>query len=266
MTIEQIEMWSAYVFGVVLVLSPAFTWLRPHALAWVESSARTRTMLDDRASRAVLRMIDAFAWVIAFWPRVTIGLGEAKRTIDVIKSIERPPLRARTTPRVPPALVLLLVLPMSFATACGGAGIQTTRSALLITDGVVDHIDSEVAPLAADAHVRALSESSSREEYDRRMRPWVRVAAAITSVQTALLASATTVEAVEAGLDGDVLGTIGCTVEALAELAAMLPNVGVDVPPTLRTAIALLAELASDVCPAPRAPPAEDAGEGEVPS
>ena len=73
-------------------------------------------------------------------------------------------------------------------------------------------------------------------------------------MQVALLAAAITVEAVEAGQDGDVLGTIGCTVEALAALAAMLPEIGVDVPPTLRTAIALLAELAGDVCPAPPEP------------
>lgn len=236
--------------GVVLVFLLAYSPFasKLHALVtqWQVYTATTPTPYDDRVARVARAFTGFLVAVIAlgveYIPRLTMGLASLRATTDAATAKAR---ARRSTPFI--TMLALAVL----SSACGGAGIQTTRSALLITDGVVDRIDAEVAPLAEDAHERALAESTSREEYDRRMQPWVRVSSAITGVQAALLASAITVEAVESGQDGDVLGAIGCTVEALAELAAMLPDVGVDVPPTLRTAIALLAELAGDVCPAP---------------
>lgn len=253
--------------GVVLVFLLAYSPFasKLHALVtqWQVYTATTPTPHDDRIARVARAFTGALVAIIAFGveyiPRLTMGLASLRATTDAATAKAR---SRRTTPFITMLVLAFVVL----SSACGGAGIQTTRSALLITDGVVDRIDAEVAPLAEEAHIRALSESSSRAEYDRRMRPWVRVSSAITGVQAALLASAITVEAVEAGQDGDVLGAIGCTVEALAELAAMLPDVGVDVPPTLRTAIALLAELAGDVCPAPPEPEPDVPAEGGVPS
>ncbi len=233
---------------------------------WQVHTATTPTPYDDHLARAARAITGVLVAIIAFGveyiPRLTMGLDSLRATTDAATA----KARARRTTPFNMLLCFALLHTLVFASACGGAGIQTTRSALLITDGVVDRINAEVAPLAEDAHILALSSSSSRAEYDRRMRPWVRASAAITGVQTSLLAAAITVEAVEAGQDGDVLGTIGCTVEALAALAAMLPDIGVDVPPTLRTAIALLAELAGDVCPAPPEPEPDAAAEGEVPS
>lgn len=90
MNIEQIERWLAWAFAVIVILSPIAAKARPHALAWVASSARTKTTIDDGIAKALLRVIDGLAWLVAIWPRITLGLGEAKRVRDAIKSVERP--------------------------------------------------------------------------------------------------------------------------------------------------------------------------------
>lgn len=90
MNIEQIETWFMYVCAIALVLSPLVARLRPYALRWIEDSAKTRNELDDKAAKAVLTIIDGFAWLVALAPQVTFGLGQAKRVRDTIKAIEKP--------------------------------------------------------------------------------------------------------------------------------------------------------------------------------
>lgn len=90
MTIERIETWFAYVCAIALVLSPLVARLRPYALKWIEDSAKTQNAIDDKAAKAVLTVIDGFAWLVALAPQVTFGLGQAKRVRDTIKAIEKP--------------------------------------------------------------------------------------------------------------------------------------------------------------------------------
>lgn len=90
MSIEQIETWFVYVCAIALVLSPLVARLRPYALKWIEDSARTKNGLDDKIAKAVLTVIDGFAWLVALAPQVTFGLGQAKRVRDTIKAIEKP--------------------------------------------------------------------------------------------------------------------------------------------------------------------------------
>ena len=93
MSIEQIQSWCTWFVAFLAVTTPAMLAARPIAIAWLESSSKTATKLDDEAAGALLKLCDAFAWVVALMPRVTMGLGEARRLRDAVKAIEKPVTR-----------------------------------------------------------------------------------------------------------------------------------------------------------------------------
>ena len=261
MNIEYLEALVVYLGALILIATPIVFVLEKGAKRWLAHALTTPSPHDDRAASAAVRACAAFLAAVAFLPRVSTGLAEARRIRDAVQAIPRP--------RVPPALlVFMLVLPMALSAACAGTHIDQTRTILLATDGYVDRVDEGVGPLLEAAHERAEAEATDRADYERRMRPWNAVRAAITGVQVSLVSAATTVNAVEAGQDRDIGGSIACVVEALTQLTELLPLVNVDIPPLLQTGIALLQGISSGLCPSPPAEteeapePASDSGEG----
>lgn len=149
-------------------------------------------------------------------------------------------------------LILAVLLPLVvWSGGCAGNGVGAGRSTIMLLDGAVDQVDEDLDELADAARERALEETRddpTPDAFDRLMRPWIRVGQAMDDVRASLATSADVIDAVEAGREGDIVGTIGCAATALTRLADLLPSVGVDVPTRLRNAIAFVRGFAEGVC------------------
>lgn len=241
----------ASIGAIVTACTPLVPLLRSWANGLRARVAATATKADDRFVAFLDRTADVLEAAAAWLPRIT---NDVQRTKDVVDKVRRRP------PNVPPALsvILLILLPLGLGTGCaGGQHVDTIRSTLLIADGAVDRVDRDVEPLYQAAHERAQAEAADRADYERRMQRWNRVDAAIEGVQVSLRSAALTLETVAEGVAGEVLASIACAVESLTVLADLLPLVGVEVPPTVRTVITLLRGFSAGACPAPPQPEPE---------
>lgn len=253
-TWSDVEAWLAY-FGALLAVC---TMLAAASLRGAKSlhayALTTPTKSDEKVTAMLVRIAEvagaALAFVAAWLPRITVGLGDARRALDAVK-LPKPPRGAGAL------LILLVVLPLtSYSSGCATFASNGLRTVLMETDGYLDDINETVGERAAAAHEDAMDATEGNatpDEYDRLMRPWVRVERAIEGAQVTLLGVFTSSLAVRAGRDGDVLGAIGCTVHALVELTDLLPLVNLTVPKKLREAIKFLRGIAGAACPEPPA-------------
>lgn len=90
MSIEQIEQWIMYIGAAAAVTTPVVFAAEKAAKSWLIHAAKTPSKADDAVAGAMVKACAAFFAVLAFVPRISLGLREARRVRDEIRSIERP--------------------------------------------------------------------------------------------------------------------------------------------------------------------------------
>lgn len=90
MNIEQIEQWIVYIGASAAVATPVVFGLEKAAKSWLLHAAKTPSKTDDAVAGWLVKACGAFFTALAFVPRISLGLREARRVRDEIRDIERP--------------------------------------------------------------------------------------------------------------------------------------------------------------------------------
>lgn len=90
MSIEQIEQWIVYAGATAAVVTPFVYVTEKAAKSWLVHAAKTPSKTDDAVAGAMVKACAAFFTALAFVPRISLGLREARRVRDEIRDIERP--------------------------------------------------------------------------------------------------------------------------------------------------------------------------------
>ncbi|MEM9067109.1 MAG: hypothetical protein AAGE52_01345 [Myxococcota bacterium] len=143
-------------------------------------------------------------------------------------------------------LFVALVVVAALLSGCGASLRDATQRTLSVTSIALLEVDETIAPLFREAHQEHLAESPTREEYDRRMMPWVRIAVAAESARHSLLA----LQSAHDASSGDGFDEIApCALAALRSLAEAVIAAGVDLPDGLVEAIGHFGAYADELCP-----------------
>jgi hypothetical protein len=142
------------------------------------------------------------------------------------------------------ALVVLLLV------GCGGGPPPEVQSALSVSAHGLEAIDGVLAPRYDEAAAECYDGSETRAAYDACAEPWDIAADARRMVEHTLRAAQLSHDAWATGADDDgpFLVAAACLAAALTELAEALGAVGVDMPPDLSSALALVQPYATGVC------------------
>jgi hypothetical protein len=133
---------------------------------------------------------------------------------------------------------------------CGGSYTSQVRRGLYVAAETLVVVDESVAPKYAAASAHAVEVSDTVAEYTRLMAPWDAVELRLRMARASLLRAETEVGVYER--DGTRLGllhSVGCSIVLLEDLWRDLRDAGVDPPPGLVEASAVLKPFAG-VCDA----------------
>lgn len=133
---------------------------------------------------------------------------------------------------------------------CGASGLERARAVLIVTAQAGAIADERATEAYEDAHIRALSGSESRAEYDKAMAPWDRMVGALESLRDALRGAWIATYVAENARKGDYLAAMGCVAAALSEVWAAMHDVGVPPPEALDRALDVSLQFPSALCDA----------------
>lgn len=146
-----------------------------------------------------------------------------------------------------PAAAAILAIALS---GCGGAPTVARQTMLAVTEAV-SVADVAFEPLYTAAAGEALEASATLADYHERVRLWDVAADSFTVAWGTLRAADAALDAWDAGGSERWLPLVGCLALVLVHLATALEAVHFDVPPDLRTALALAATFGPAVCASP---------------
>jgi hypothetical protein len=250
---HRVDAWIVFIIAVLAVLSPFIGKAQAAARDWLISAEATPSPHDDKLARVWLAIVNGAAWLVAIFPRFTNAWGEVKRTREELRKIPRPPMGGGSAGGTT-LLVLLIVAPfLAASTGCGGTQMSRARTVLSVSGQAVIGVEHIFAPKYAEATAAATAESETFEEYAAAMRRWNAGATSLLLAATALHVAEGTLDAIDAGMDGDIAGVLACAGVALVDVVTALSGL-VDIPDALRTAVTLIGALAGPMC-TPTPPP-----------
>ena len=145
-------------------------------------------------------------------------------------------------PVVPVVLLLLFA-----ALGCGGPP-RAARVAVLLAAESVAAVDAATATSYTEAAARALDASTTLAEYRATLAPWDGLVQALRVAQSAVRALDASLDAWDAGGAESWIRLAGCAASALAAVARAIEAAGLEIPPDLAQALAMLAGLGAAAC------------------
>lgn len=137
---------------------------------------------------------------------------------------------------------------------CGASAVDAARTGLGLSARAVVELDAEAANGYRAHHERTLAESSTMEEYTRRMRAWDGVVDAARVAKGSLLAAESALDAYAEGRGDEAswFAAASCLALALDRLSDAAEAAGVELPGTLAAAVDSLGGMGRVTCPSPR--------------
>jgi hypothetical protein len=240
-TWSDVEAWLAY-FGALLAVC---TMLAAASLRGAKAlhayALTTPTKSDEKVTAVLVRIAEvagaALAFVAAWLPRITVGLGDARRTLDAVK-LPKPPRGAGAL------LILLVVLPLtSYSSGCATTEMQRARQGVGFGLEAMHAVDDVFDPRYRAAQARVASGEVPENEVDAFIRRWNAAAYSIVGAVAALRTAETTLDAIEAGQAGDIRSVLSCVGVAIIGVIDKLPSVGVEIPELVDVALRFVMAL-----------------------
>jgi hypothetical protein len=133
-----------------------------------------------------------------------------------------------------------IVIPL---TGCASTPMSRARTVISVTAESVVAVDLLLAPRYA-----ALAGAAAADP--EVVRRWNAVVTTLLVTRSSLLAAERSLDAIQAGQEGDIRGVLACVGSAVMRLVEALPEIGVRVPEALTMAMQLLSAFSGSCEPA----------------